>query len=258
MPAGFWFLHNGVHLWARFLPEEDGSLIARLDSLVKVRLKHPVPEAQFLGVIGRLNADVSPSAAEGQLRDLSSGAGAAVSVIPFEDILQENVRPAGFVLAGAVAVILLIACGNVVLLATRQRSGNELRAGLVYWLFFAGKSAVALSAPPAVWIVAAQISQWAPVGGIRGLVILPLTVWICLLVCCGAVGWSLVDQRSRCRVCLRRLRMPVTRGSWASVIIDRPGTEYICPFGHGRLYVPELEPASWTSYTDPLKELLAR
>ena len=33
---------------------------------------------------------------------------------------------------------------------------------------------------------------------------------------CGII-WVFTDQRRRCPVCLRRLAMPVTLGSWASV-----------------------------------------
>jgi hypothetical protein len=51
-----------------------------------------------------------------------------------------------------------------------------------------------------------------------------------------------LDQRYRCRVCLRRLRMPVERGSWGRMLMfGRPEVEYICIYGHGTLNVPELQ-----------------
>jgi hypothetical protein len=50
------------------------------------------------------------------------------------------------------------------------------------------------------------------------------------------------DQRYRCRTCLRRLRMPVTAGSWPNMLlIGQPRTEYICIYGHGTLIVPEVQ-----------------
>ena len=52
------------------------------------------------------------------------------------------------------------------------------------------------------------------------------------------------DQRYRCRTCLRRLRMPVTQGSWQGALLAPPRTEYICPFGHGTLRVADLHLAS--------------
>ena len=54
--------------------------------------------------------------------------------------------------------------------------------------------------------------------------------------------WAVIwDQRYRCRTCLRRLRMPILRGSWTGVLLGRPRTEYICPYGHGTLKVEELQ-----------------
>jgi len=57
----------------------------------------------------------------------------------------------------------------------------------------------------------------------------------------GLVWASVWDQRYRCRTCLRRLRMPILRGSWTGVLLGRPQTEYICPYGHGTLKVEELQ-----------------
>lgn len=71
------------------------------------------------------------------------------------------------------------------------------------------------------------------------------------------------DQRYRCRSCLRRLRMPVNAGSWPnSFLLGRPRIEYICPYGHGTLRVPEEQvtgPATpdWHPHDDIWKELEA-
>lgn len=54
--------------------------------------------------------------------------------------------------------------------------------------------------------------------------------------------WLVVwDQKYRCRTCLRRLRMPILTGSWTHILLGRPRTEYICPYGHGTLKVEELQ-----------------
>ncbi len=56
------------------------------------------------------------------------------------------------------------------------------------------------------------------------------------LVGTGLFSLAIRDQRHRCRTCLRRLIMPVTTGSWGSMLrLGRPTTEWICPFGHGTL-----------------------
>jgi hypothetical protein len=59
----------------------------------------------------------------------------------------------------------------------------------------------------------------------------------------AGVVWAIVwDQRYRCRTCLRRLRMPVLKGSWTHVLlVGTPRTEYICPYGHGTLKVDDLQ-----------------
>ncbi len=85
-----------------------------------------------------------------------------------------------------------------------------------------------------------------------------------LLVALLAAGvlWLIVwDQRTRCRTCLRRLRMPVGRGSWSHILlVGRPKTEYICPYGHGTLRVDNLqldggENPDWRPHEDIWTEL---
>ena len=62
------------------------------------------------------------------------------------------------------------------------------------------------------------------------------------LACAGLLYLIVWDQRYRCRTCLRRLRMPVTAGSWPNMLLfGQPRTEYICLYGHGTLKVPEVQ-----------------
>ena len=60
---------------------------------------------------------------------------------------------------------------------------------------------------------------------------------------CAGILYAIVwDQRYRCRTCLRRLRMPMTAGSWPNMLLfGQPRTEYICVYGHGTLKVPEVQ-----------------
>jgi hypothetical protein len=77
-----------------------------------------------------------------------------------------------------------------------------------------------------------------------------LMVWF--LFAAGAFYLIVRDQRYRCRVCLRRLRMPVETGSRGFMLqLGRPRVEYICPYGHGTLKqeeyeTSELENPQWT------------
>lgn len=67
---------------------------------------------------------------------------------------------------------------------------------------------------------------------------LVIGVW---LVGAGLIFLAVWDQRRRCRACLRRLIMPLKTGSWGHIVLlGRPTTEMICPFGHGTLYIEEL------------------
>jgi hypothetical protein len=88
---------------------------------------------------------------------------------------------------------------------------------------------------------------------------------VLLVYCLFAAGliWVIVwDQRMRCRACLRRLRMPIHRGSWTHVLFGAPRTEYICPYGHGTLNIAELQitghqQPDWQPHEDMWKELLS-
>lgn len=60
-----------------------------------------------------------------------------------------------------------------------------------------------------------------------------------------AFRWALVDQRSRCPVCLRRLTNPTRFGSSSQTLLEWYGTELFCPSGHGLLHVPELPESSF-------------
>ena len=71
------------------------------------------------------------------------------------------------------------------------------------------------------------------------------------------------DQKYRCRTCLRRLCMPVETGSWSHMLrLGRPQMEYICPYGHGKLNIEEVQISGtvmpeWTEHGDMWDELFA-
>jgi hypothetical protein len=87
-------------------------------------------------------------------------------------------------------------------------------------------------------------------------------VWF--VISCGLFYLVILDQRYRCRVCLRRLRMPIQTGSWGRMLqLGRPKIEYICAYGHGRLNVDQVQIAGaedpeWTPQReDPWEELVS-
>jgi hypothetical protein len=69
-----------------------------------------------------------------------------------------------------------------------------------------------------------------------------LAIGLWFLFSCGLFYLAIWDQRYRCRVCLRRLRMPIETGSWSRMLqFGRPEIEYICTYGHGKLNVSEVQ-----------------
>ncbi len=125
-----------------------------------------------------------------------------------------------------------------------------------YWAFFAAKIAAASAA--LYGLLALLQANWP---GPRDFVYdLPYTmaVGFWFLLCCGAGYLVVSDQRYRCRVCLRRLRMPVETGSWSLMLqLGRPRIEYICPYGHGTLKEDEIqilgrETPEWDPHSDDL------
>lgn len=93
---------------------------------------------------------------------------------------------------------------------------------------------------------------------------LGFTLLVFLLFLAWTISLNFIwrDQRHRCRVCLRRLRMPVETGSWSRMLLfGRPRIEYICPYGHGTLKEDELQISGpqdpeWTPHSEDIWEEL--
>jgi hypothetical protein len=138
-----------------------------------------------------------------------------------------------------------------------------------YWAYFAAKAAAAagvlgglLALLDWAWPASKRMtdSYLPPRFGYDLAYTLLVLVWF--LLCTGSVYFIVWDQRYRCRTCLRRLRMPVTTGSWHRMLqFGPPRTEYICPYGHGtlkedHLKVTGLENPEWTPHSDDMWEEL--
>ena len=138
-----------------------------------------------------------------------------------------------------------------------------------YWAYFAGKL-IAIAAV-SYGLFAALARFWPPqqqfayvypprFGHDLGYT---LGVGIWFLLSCGMLYAAIWDQRYRCRICLRRLRMPIETGSWSRMLqFGRPEIEYICTYGHGRLNVAEVqisgsENPEWTPQSDDIWSELA-
>jgi hypothetical protein len=138
-----------------------------------------------------------------------------------------------------------------------------------YWAYFAGKVVAAFGSFYGLLVLLNYVwkpeTNWIFINGAPrfgyslGYTIIALVLF---LLFTAALYFAIRDQRYRCRVCLRRLRMPVATGSWSRMLqFGRPRIEYICPYGHGTLkedglQILGLENPEWTPHSDDLWEEL--
>ena len=117
-----------------------------------------------------------------------------------------------------------------------------------YWPYLAAKTFLVMLILPLLWIEGGTALRahfgpiTLPIGCllIAGAMLFVAAFSYCLL-------WVFADQQRRCPVCLRRLSMPVSIGSWASVF-DPVATELLCDEGHGSLCIPDSQggpPQRW-------------
>ena len=145
----------------------------------------------------------------------------------------------------------------------------RIQQSMRYWAFLAAKllagSALLAGCLSILNFFWAPLTPFLHVSGYRFGYDLFYTsmVGVWFLLSCGVLNLCILDQRYRCRVCLRRLRMPIETGSWSLMLqFGRPHIEYICPFGHGKLNVSELqilglENPEWTEHAGMWEELCA-
>jgi hypothetical protein len=100
-----------------------------------------------------------------------------------------------------------------------------------YWRFLASKTLLLVLIPSLSWI---ESGRFVPIPA------RPAVTLLFLAACSFAFWWSFADQRRRCPVCFEWLALPVTLGSWSSVL-EPATTEFLCESGHGTLCVPETE-----------------
>jgi putative ABC transport system permease protein len=120
MPVGFQLLDPAAQLWMPLMQNQFAS------SGRQVRL---------LSVVGRLADELKPAAAGAELNSIANqwtnqypdtNSGVGLRVVPMHDQLTGKVRPALLLLLGAVALVLLIACANIInLMLVRSASRQK-------------------------------------------------------------------------------------------------------------------------------------
>lgn len=120
MPAGFQLLDPAAELWMPLLQNQFAS------SGRQVRL---------LSVVGRLSDEVKPARANAELNTIANqwssqypdtNSGVGMRVVPLHDQVTGKMRPALLLLLGAVGLVLLIACANIInLMLVRSASRQK-------------------------------------------------------------------------------------------------------------------------------------
>jgi hypothetical protein len=215
-------------------------------------LGRPVREVKFLqqgsparygGAIARLKLRANRSLFEAQLGKLGND-GIHITAT----FLDERSRwPLYF--AGA-SVLLFLAAGMI-----------RVRLTPLYMAFFALKTVLLMGIVGLAWTEVATSIPIPVTGGVDLGTAIPL-VLLLLLGHAFVLRWSLQDQAGRCPVCCRQVAMPLTVGSRSSVILDRPGVDFLCTRGHGTLRLSDLtmctaEPYRWTPLDRSWQEVFA-
>ncbi len=140
-----------------------------------------------------------------------------------------------------------------------------------YWGYLVAKLAAAAAALygllwliDGIWPAEKNPPPIAPLRDVQQILSYSIVMLAWFLLGCAALVLIVRDQRRRCRICLRRLRMPLQTGSWSSMLLSgRPRIESICPYGHGTLKEEEVQISGaagpeWTAHREGLwEELLA-
>lgn len=117
-----------------------------------------------------------------------------------------------------------------------QKLTSRKRGHGAFWLLFGARVLAATAVAAAAWVISGRtviapgVTQPTFDAVLFGFWMIPM-LWVGLI----ALAWQ--DMKYRCRHCASRLRMPLAEGSYAALLLDSPFTEYVCPFGHGRLRI---------------------
>ncbi len=157
---------------------------------------------------------------------------------PISEVASTQLRAALGVPAAALLLLAFVGLAQTLSLACALRS-RRVRVWVLirgYLMLFA-KAAPALGTLAVLWLALRESDALSPISYFSGVAAF-LATFIFALLCVGVVWRSLVDQRLRCPMCLRKLTMPLPLGVIGSILFDLPGAEYICAYGHGTMYVP--------------------
>jgi hypothetical protein len=237
---------GGVSICRRAFAEAFGERLAGWDPRQSLRSPAFVP----LAIAGSLVL----------VAIVSHGFSATRGILAVVQDMREHPRPGEYDWRGdriavyAAPILFALATGITLLFAGTL----SLRArGLRYWGFLALKGLSVLILLPLFWVELGTVAcSWIPSRPARTAAGL-LTAIGFVIGMAGAAIWCVADQRRRCRICLRRLVLPVSVGSWASQF-EPSATEMLCENGDGALALSDTEATGqdrWTRMDDSWKAM---
>jgi hypothetical protein len=210
-----------------------------------------------IGAVARTKDGATEQRVESELADLSENAGyvfpASLLVVTSEPAQMRRYF-------GSYILFVFLAVGCAVLIvyarsgAALSRAPISLRDRTRWWSFFVAKSLLLLIATGLLaWITVRWLSVYL-VGSFHPMAN-GIALWVFLVLSMGPLSWAIHDQQKRCRVCLRRLGIPIQIGAPGYVLLNWSGTEMVCSEGHGVLYLPDsqanwLERDRWDNFDD--------
>ena len=232
LQRGFWFLSPKIAVWTMDLAAED----APRQTGVVVRMQPEVKEREVARELESILSDSGFSPWE-SLVDVSPVGGSVRSVY------------GSFAFGVGLAVVVVAASlrSRLPRWDSRQRGWMPV---LSRGAFFAAKTLLALLAVLLCGLEFTPAASLSMLGGMdmaAGFV----ATWLFLLGSMGVFCWSILDQRRRCRVCLRRLGLAAHVGCPGCLLLDWAGTELVCVEGHGMLHIADMavcwrETERWT------------
>lgn len=245
LPRSFWFLSRRISVWTPSTQADESNPWRRT------------------GVVVRLAPDATPRIAEHELlsilrrNDSAVAWGCLITVSP----VQERVRSVLMSFGLALLLASVIVLAGVHLRVPLFGSGSVSRTGWRLGPFFAAKTTLAVLVVLLAGLEFTSAASITMTGG-TDLATEPVSTWLFLVGCMGALSWSIHDQRRRCRVCVRRLGLCTHVGCSGCLLLNWAGTEMVCVEGHGMLHVPEMisswnEPEHWTALDESWQDLFA-
>ncbi|MCC7174768.1 MAG: ABC transporter permease [Bryobacterales bacterium] len=246
LPPGFWFRSHGAGVWT-LLPD----------------LSRPDPALRLVNAVGRMAPGVTEDSVRAELQQIawstSRFRGGAVRVTRLSTWLRPTLLT--LLLSFLVGTVLALTIALIQFLRSWLQRGDAPWEALRYWAFFPLKTFLLLAL---MTVAGAELAARNALALQASKFVVSLVVdWASVLVTVLVVRWAILDQSRRCPVCLRRLALPVSSGSWGSSIFEPATTELLCDQGHGSLWYGEApttlgEIRRWIKLEDSWRELLGR